>query len=207
MKRVILTVVVCLCVLPIATAEQKKEYKEGLVAHYYRDAENWNGNWPDNRSTPTVPPEKWTFSNYAYSRVEPLINHQFIRRGWFSVRWQGILDTSPAGGRDVTTVYKFAIWADDGCRLYIDGQKLIDDWRACPEDSADAVREAVVILSPGKHSIVVEYFQGQSLQKGDRDPMKLYWECEERNIPRQIIPAAHFFHTDADLVPAAGRLD
>jgi hypothetical protein len=190
-----------------AGAANAGEHEQGLAAHYYRDHDFWDGLWPDSISRPLGSPENWTFMNYKYTRIEPLINHQFIRRGWFSVRWQGYLDTAPAGGRDQGAAYTFSMWADDGCRLFIDGQKLIDDWRACDENDAGATRTGTVALTPGKHKIVVEYFQGQSLQNDDRDPVKLYWECEARNIPHQILPASHLSHTAADLEPAAGRLD
>ena len=141
------------------------------------------------------------------------MNHQFIRRGWFSVRWQGWLDTAPGpqagkGAADgAEAKYAFHLWADDGCRLFIDGQKLIDDWRPCAEDDPAAVRTASVSLKPGRHAIVIEYFQGQSLRKKDRDPIKLSWECPERKIPKQIVPASHFAHKREDLGAVPGRLD
>ena len=197
-----------LCAVTWAQVEKdQKTVRPGLAAHYYRDPACWNGMWPEYLSRPLAPAEDWTFSNYRYTRVEPLVNHQFVRRGWFSVRWQGCLNTSPAGGADREASYTFSVWADDGCRLFIDDQKVIDDWRACAEDDPAGVRKAAVTLQPGMHRIVIEYFQGQSLMKRDRDPVKLYWECKERNIPRQILPAAHLSHSDADLGAVPGRLD
>jgi len=191
-----------------ATVEGNKDktYSSGLAAHYYRDPVKWGGNWPG-IEPPVVSAVDWTFSTYAYTRKEPLINHMFIKRGWFSVRWQGALDTSPAGETDKTATYTFHIWADDGCRLWIDGKKLIDSWMPTPEDTPGAHRRAEIVLDPGKHAIMVEYFQGLSLEKNDRDPIRLYWECSARDIPHQILPASHFCHTDDDVIPVGGRLD
>ncbi|HPD14963.1 MAG TPA: PA14 domain-containing protein [Planctomycetota bacterium] len=184
----------------LARAEGPREYKQGLVAHYYQDPQFWGGNWPDGVSVPKVNPADWTFTTYAYSRVEPLINHLFIRNGWFSIRWVGYINIEPgASGEhkasDPVNV-GFELWADDGARLFIDGQKLIDDWRARWEKTPQSRRKAAATLTPGYHRIVIEYFQGQSLEKDDHDPAKLYWTIGGR---RQIVPASHLFHTDEDL--------
>lgn len=305
-----------------------------MIAHYFEDPVNWSGNWPDNVSEPTVDPAKWTFTTYRLSRVEPTINHLFIRRGWFSVRWEGWIDVTPAsddketkcnitglvninpanssshefsltlkGGTIITrdnlkprspdvkgiassiflkpkgnsndnvlmidgypyllrnsetykivgdaevflyndarnsqgiakgqwwlsinasnvlffcsgeqvrlttakntNTYVFEMLADDGCRLYIDGKELINDWSACWEKLPRALRRSEpVSLEKGYHKIVVEYFQGQSLQEGDSDPAKLYWSCTSADIPRQIIKSRHFAHTEADWVPPNKR--
>jgi len=183
------------------------EFMPGLAAHYYRDPTYWDGRWPDTVSVPDANPNDWTFTNYQYTRVEPLISHLFIRSGWFSVRWKGYLTIPPVEGGPQELTYRFSVWADDGCRLYIDDQKLIDDWRACPENSPTAWRSASVKLAPGRHRIVVEYFQGQSLREKDADPMRLYWECEARQLRRQIVPETQFSHTAAELVATPGRLD
>lgn len=310
----------------------------GLVAHYFQDSVNWDGNWPDTVSAPDTPASDWTFARYQYSRVEPVINHLFVRRGWFSARWTGFFDPAPGPGggpgahvivgvininpnnnpwREFTLVlpggsritqddltrdyagyegealsvhvkpkgngnqngllvdgeaysldnaktyditashgmivrlyndrfdvngramgrwwiaitaadativcaegagsktagtsaatadagseceYVFEIWADDGCRLILDGKVLIDDWTACWEVSEASVRKAAPVkLTPGKHRLVVEYFQGQSLTEGDEDPMKLYWSSADAGIPRQIVPPACFSHDSGNL--------
>jgi len=226
MKRVLMVLTALLMVSGLALAGapgsgddkdkgndgDKVKRDAGLVAHYFKDPTEWDGNWKEG-AKPTVDPLNWTFREYKYSRIEPLVNHQFIRRGWFSVRWVGSVDLAPgnseakgakAKAKAVTVPaegveVKFEFWADDGARLFIDGEKLIDDWRACSEADADSHRTATVKLGPGPHKIVVEYFQGESLQKDDKDPAKLSWSCEALKIPKQIIPAAHFSHTDADL--------
>lgn len=296
----------------------------GLVAHYFADRKNWNGNWPDTVSVPDGNPSDWTFTEYQYSRVEPVINHLFIQNGWFSVRWAGYIDpsvtvgSSPASvsgaininpnnsdqneftltlengemitrdqlardyagysgsarsihvkpkgngnqnglivngqpypmmnsetyditaedmevrlyndkisdagkamgqwwialtaenatvscaGRDTSDQpagaeheYSFEILADDGCRLFIDGATIINDWRACSEKSPEALRKSQPVkLTSAPHRFIVEYFQGQSLRTGDHDPITLYWSCPSRNIQRQIVPASAFSHDD-----------
>jgi hypothetical protein len=91
--------------------------------------------------------------------------------------------------------FVFEIHADDGCRLYIDGKALIDDFVPCWEQSSRSLRRSPpVLLSDGLHEITVEYFQGQSLEDGDADPMRLYWLCPQKNLPRQLVRPTHFFH-------------
>ncbi len=184
----------------------KKADASGLVAHYFKDAVEWDGAWAEGVK-PTVEAAKQTFTEYRYSRIEPLINHLFVRCGWFSVRWVGDItipckkaDAEAAeadGNADVDVSFEF--WADDGARLVIDGKTIIDDWKACSEKDEESHRKATVALTPGKHRIVVEYFQGESLKKKDRDPAKLYWASAKLGIKLKIIPASAFSHTEADL--------
>jgi len=194
MKRLAVVVMV-VGMVSLALAGGPQEYREGLVAHYYQDPQFWGGTWPDSQSKPSSDPMDWTFTTYSYSRVEPLINHQFIRNGWFSIRWVGYIniEPGPAGG---PAEVGFELWMDDGACLFVDGSKLIDSWKACWEKSPDSHRRATVTLTPGYHRIVVEYFQGQSLEKDDKDPAKLYWTIGGKE---QIVPASHLFHTDEDL--------
>ena len=201
--RTVLVAVLLAGLASLALADGPREFRQGLVAHFYQDPQYWGGTWPDSVSVPNSNPLDWTFTTYAYSRVEPLINHLFIRNGWFSIRWVGYINVQPGATGEVNPAepdapveVAFEFWADDGARLFIDGQKLIDDWRACWEKTPESHRRATVSLTPGYHRIVVEYFQGQSLERNDHDPAKLYWTLHGH---KQIIPAAHFFHTEEDL--------
>jgi len=200
--RKLVVVVMVLSVAALALGGGPPEFKSGLAAHYYKDPQYWGGNWPDGVSVPSVNPVDWTFTTYAYTRVEPLINHLFIRNGWFTIRWVGYIEVPPGHGNpNVPVTVNFELWMDDGARLFIDGAGLVDDWRACWEKTPESHRKATVTLAPGKHRIVVEYFQGQSLQKDDHDPAKLYWSSDQIGIPHQVVPASHFFHTEDDLKP------
>lgn len=180
--------------------------RQGLAAHYFRDPVEWDGHWAAG-TKPTVEAKDWTFREYKYSRLEPLVNHLFIRRGWFSVRWIGYLKVPEPkdGGAEVDL--NIELWMDDGARLFVDGQSLIDDWVPCPEDIPEAHRIAKMTLTPGFHRIVIEYFQGESLENQDHDPAKCFWSSKALGLKRTIVPASRFFHTAADLqdyVPSQG---
>jgi PA14 domain/Glycosyl hydrolases family 31 TIM-barrel domain/Domain of unknown function (DUF5110) len=84
-------------------------------------------------------------------------------RTHFSARWTGTIEV-PASVGDV----KLATLEDDGVRVWIDGQKVIDAWG--PHDSVTS--EASIVLNTGTpHQIRVEYLQ---LDYGAR--LKLQWE-------------------------------
>jgi hypothetical protein len=65
----------------------------------------------------------------------------------FSVRWsrKAILATG---------WHRFTLTADDGVRLFIDGRRVLDEWR----HQAPATFTADVMLPAGTHRIVVEYY-------------------------------------------------
>lgn len=67
----------------------------------------------------------------------------------FSVRWNTTATVSDAGN------YVFTATADDGIRLWVDGDLMIDHWA---EHSA-ATYSATVYLDAGKHTVRVEYLQ------------------------------------------------
>lgn len=71
-----------------------------------------------------------------------------ISRDNFSVRWSGKVNV-PTNGN-----YTFFGTTDDGMRLFVDGQKVIDRW----QDQAATEAKATVNLGAGQHTIRMEYF-------------------------------------------------
>jgi hypothetical protein len=66
----------------------------------------------------------------------------------FSVRW--VRNVQLQGGR-----YRFTSVTDDGVRLFVDGQLVIDQWRVMAPTQFSAELE----LSPGWHGLRMEYFE------------------------------------------------
>lgn len=110
------------------------------------------------------------FGTEISSRVDPKVNFNFTGR-WdadiglsesdtFSVEWQGYL--IPDRSETVT------LWtrSDDGVRVYLDGELIIDNWT----DHAPTVDRAEVELVAGRpHAIAVQYYQnrgGASIRLG-----------------------------------------
>jgi hypothetical protein len=66
----------------------------------------------------------------------------------FSARWQGDFDLSSGQ-------YDFVVTADDGVRLYVDGELILDRWIDQPPTTYAVSRT----LSAGRHRIVMEYYE------------------------------------------------
>ncbi len=72
----------------------------------------------------------------------------------FSVRWTGKL-VAPKTGR-----YALSLTADDGCRLFLNGKRLVDHWI----DSAASPQNVAVDLVAGRaYDLRVEYYQAAGL--------------------------------------------
>ena len=94
----------------------------------------------------------------------------------FSVRWTGNFDLG--GGR-----YRFYMRADDGGRLWVDGNLIIDQWH----DSAPTTYTADVTLAAGNHQMRLEYYEhtGTALINVYWDFLAAYpdWKGEYFNNP------------------------
>ena len=70
---------------------------------------------------------------------------------WYSVRWTGTI-TAPASG-----VQRIGVEGNDGYRLYLDDQLVIDNWQQALVFDANRATSA---WTPGsRHSIRLEYFE------------------------------------------------
>jgi len=97
------------------------------------------------------------FDHPAFARVDGRIDFDYQDRAadprlppeYFCIRWTGTLDV-PADGE-----YGFYLTSDDGSRLYIDGEPLIDHWgHHGMEERSNRIR-----LSAGAHAIRLDYYE------------------------------------------------
>jgi beta-glucosidase len=73
-----------------------------------------------------------------------------INADGFSARWTGKLSPPSSG------TYELGVTSDDGSRLYLDGQLLVDNWK----DQGAATKSATVPLDAGRtYDIRVEYYE------------------------------------------------
>ncbi len=78
----------------------------------------------------------------------------------FSARWFGIFNFT--AGR-----YRFTVTVDDGVRLWVDNELLIDSWKDQPATTYTAEKD----LSAGNHVLVLEYYEHAGFAV-----IKLSWE-------------------------------
>ena len=85
-----------------------------------------------------------TAINYDWGTGSPAAG---VNADNFSVRWSGQFNFA-AGG------YTFSATADDGIRVYVDGNLVIDKWI----DSSATAYTATTTLTAGTHAVKVEYY-------------------------------------------------
>ena len=91
------------------------------------------------------------------SRCEGAINYDWgsggpdtgVGTNNFSVRWTGTHDFAEAGD------YTFTVTADDGVRVRVDGQLIIDQWK----DQGATTYTATVPLTAGEHRVKMKYHE------------------------------------------------
>ena len=122
----------------------------------------------------------------------------------FSARWSKYIDVS--GG-----TYRFTATADDGVRVYVDGNLIINQWSDHPAQTF----VADISLASGHHQVVVEYYENAGFAVA-----KLTWQPKPANIVnwrgeyfnnRTLTGSPSLIRDDANLsfhwgagVPAAG---
>jgi hypothetical protein len=88
--------------------------------------------------------------NFIWGSSSPAPN--IVESDRFSVRWTQTVDFSP--GR-----YVFTVRSDDGARLWVNGQQIIDDWQIGDINTSTGV----IDLPGGPTEIMLEYFENTGL--------------------------------------------
>ncbi len=103
----------------------------------------------------------------------------------FSVRWQGTVEAQ------FTEVYTFITRSDDGVRLWVDGQKVIDHWteHGSTEDSG-----TIALTAGQKYNLTMEYFEG-----GGGAVAALSWSSPSTTT--RIIPTSQLYPAEAGPQP------
>lgn len=96
----------------------------------------------------------------------------------FSVRWRGQVQPR------YSETYTFQLYVEDGARLWVNGQKIIDDWtkRAVPA----VLRGSVPLVAGQRTDLVLEYFEGNA-----RARAQMEWFSPSQ--PFEIVPQSQLY--------------
>ncbi|MFC1635273.1 PA14 domain-containing protein [Planctomycetota bacterium] len=119
-------------------------------------------------------------------RIDPQINFYWnpgpvgpgVNEDNFSVRWTGLLETP------FSESFTFIIGCDDGARMFLNGELIIDDWGA-GHDYTETRSQPIDLVEGVYYSIVVEGFE-----LGGEAEWRLFWESP--SLPRDYVPQAAF---------------
>ncbi|TVQ06326.1 MAG: hypothetical protein EA359_01265 [Balneolaceae bacterium] len=140
-------------------------------------------------------------------RIDPEINFNWVRNSpghpiaedHFTVEWTGYIKP------DHTAEYLFSSMVDDGMRLFIDNQLVLDMWEPLEEGTdSEAMREDREASLQGKitlekdrfYPVRIEYYE--TVQNAR---IHLFWESPA--VERQIVPQQNLF-TNASLAEGNG---
>jgi len=161
----------------------------GLRAEYFY----WSGSAPPSRAD--------AFRDLVFTRIEPQIycywNPGFVadhpdgltpafeippppglRSDTFSVRWTGEI-VAPS-----SEAYTFITGSDDGIRVYLDGELIIDAW--ADQDRVETTANPVEMVAGQRYPIVVEGYEN-----GGEAEWQLYWQSP--STPRQPVPQSALY--------------
>ncbi|HSR34477.1 MAG TPA: PA14 domain-containing protein, partial [Anaerolineae bacterium] len=98
---------------------------------------------------------EWIFSDWDEGRPR-----KGLPSDHFSIRWSG-QRYFHAG------CYRFGLFADDGVRLWVDGELLVNEWHTGRAE----YHSPVTYLSAGYHDVVVEYYENTGAAE-----IRFWWE-------------------------------
>ena len=133
------------------------------------------------------------FTNLKLTRTDSTINFNWgagspnaaIGTDTFSVRWTGQVQTPTSG------VYTFFTQSDDGIRLWVNGQQIINNWT---NHSVTENKGTITLAAGQKYDIKLEYYDNTGSAVA-----KLLWSGP--SVTKQIIPQSQLFAPVADSTP------
>lgn len=157
------------------------EGAHGLFAEYFA-----NPRLSDKPVTTRVDSE----INFEWKQKEPAPG---VPADGFSVRWTGVLTPTKSG------TYELGMTSDDGFRLYLDGNLLLDFWA----DQWVATHTASVHLNAGQsYSLRVEYFEN----RGDAIAKLVWYHADDESI-RHAADLARTCDAALVIVGLSGQFD
>lgn len=146
-------------------------------------------------NTSVAPSTSLAFSSLKLTRTDSTINFNWgsgspksgkISNDTYAVRWTGQIEPR------YTDTYTFTAMSDDGVRLWIDGQLVIDKWIINWGDKV-----GTVALTAGKHNFQLDYFENTQNALN-----QLSWQSVSQ--AKEIVPRSQLYPTTNAPIYAAG---
>ena len=167
------------------TVEFPEFGEHGLVGDFYLVNES-SFNFTEYQST-------WIDSNIASTNMESTLLTRTGAQDWAGARWTGRI-VAPQDGD-----YTFYLYCDNGVRLYIDGQ-LVIDWWVNQWDKEQ--RSQPITLKKGEaHDFKLEWFEATG-----GSHITLRWK-NDQTLTKRVIPANAFYLPENCDVPMVTEID
>ena len=150
----------------------------GLTGDYYSFATDGVNNFV---GVPTITRTDGTV-NFDWGNDSP---DPFISADDFMVRWHGQVQPF------YSQTYTFTVRSDDGARLWVNGQRIVDAWVL---QGATDHSGTIALNANQKYDIVLEYYEGAVTASA-----QLSWAST--NQPKQIIPQTQLYPDGGPFVP------
>jgi CubicO group peptidase (beta-lactamase class C family) len=153
------SMLLCLLARPVPVAAAGT----GLLAEYY-DNQNLTG--------------------LKFTRIDPTINFNWglqtpnpsVAPDTFSIRWSGQVEAR------FSQVYKFYAFTDDGVRLWINGQLIINQWIDQKKENVGSI----ALVAGQRYNVKMEFYEN-----GAGAVAQLSWSSPSQ--PKQIIPTSQLY--------------
>ena len=187
-KGVIITLVIALVVLGVAAYFNFFGLTGNIVSE--AGANGLKGEYFNNMD----------FTDLVITRIDPEISFNWgmgspaggVEEDTFSVRWTGYV-VPPSSGN-----YVFYCRSDDGCRLWVDNNLIINNWKLQAVTTKSSSR---IKLVAGKfYPIKLEFFD-----KTQEAVVKLFWSSSFLN--KVIIPSSQLFYEAAGTTQCNDGID
>ena len=163
----------CLLLLSARSAAQSRTAGTGLRGQYYADQRL--GKLVFTRTDPVID-FNWTIGPTGDHFVSP---GPGVPGEWFSARWKGHLYAP------VTGVYTFRMTADDGMRVWVGGQRILNSWQ---NQAASSYTVHITLTAGRYYPLRVEYYQA-----GQDSRALLAWQLPNTADEPQPIPTAYLY--------------
>ncbi len=111
-----------------------------------------------------------------------------VAADYFTVRWAG--EVQALG----TDTYTFSTISDDGVRLWVNGQSLVNNWTLHGPTTNSAT---IVLTGIQKYPILMEFFE-QTVGA----VAKLYWSSQSGSVGFEPVPASQLYPAAGPAIPA-----